>query len=427
MEILHRQKLVNRLHINRSEIKNLNLFFYGFILYMSSLSIAAKAGFSVAMLQGVQLIGLVIFIYASTKLITFRFESRYLAAAYAVYMLWTLVVILRGISGDYEYIKQLLFDSEVGIFLYLVPLIVLFPKNIVFYKRMFEAIFLLNVFYIIYILIFSRYFLGTDVNEPFGREILEVSTKNLSFPGGFVLLTYIYHSKKSRLFALAAISLAVLLAILRARRGLVFMGMSVLTFSYLIYCFVNKAKSFNASFAALGLGLLLVFAIISLNANDSVLFSSFAGRIDDDSRTGVQICLLEEMSLLDWIVGKGMHGQYYCPTIDAIDIDYRSIIETGYLNIMLKGGLISLVLLLIILLPAIFKGLFRSSNILSKGAALWIIAWMMYSHPSTVTTFSFNYLLVWISVGICYSNRLRSMPDRSIKELFWFIEKQNIT
>jgi len=394
---------------------------------MSSLAIAAKPGFNIAMLQGIQLIGLTLFIYASARLITFKFESRYLAAVYSVYMLWIFTVILRGISGDYEYIKQLLFDSEVGIFLYLVPLIILFPKNVLFYKRMFEAIFLLNVFYVIYIIVFSGNFIGTDVNDPFSREILEVSTKNLSFPGGFVLLTYIYHSKKSKLLALAVISMAVLLAILRARRGLVFMGTSILTFSYLIYGFINKAKSFHTSFATFCLALLLVFSFVGLNASDSGLFSSFANRIDDDSRTGVQICLFEEMSPLDWIVGKGMHGQYYCPTIDAIDIDYRSLIETGYLNIILKGGLVSLILLLMILVPAIFRGLFLSNNILSKGAAFWIIAWMMYSHPSTVTTFSFNYLLVWISVGICYSKRLRSMTDKSIRELFWFIEKQKIT
>ena len=79
------------------------------------------------------------------------------------------------------------------------------------------------------------------------------------------------------------------------------------------------------------------------------------------------------MKTPDWIAGRGITGQYFCPDIEEEQFnDYRSVIETGYLNIILKGGFVSLILLLLITIPAIIKGIFYSNNILSKAAGIWI-------------------------------------------------------
>jgi hypothetical protein len=39
-------------------------------------------------------------------------------------------------------------------------------------------------------------------------------------------------------------------------------------------------------------------------------------------------------------------------------------------------------------------------------------------YPATPFGFSLNYILVWISIGICYSSKLRGMSDDTIKEIF---------
>jgi hypothetical protein len=97
---------------------------------------------------------------------------------------------------------------------------------------------------------------------------------------------------------------------------------------------------------------------------------------------------------------------------------YRRGIETDYLTIILKGGIISLGLMLLIVIPAIIKGLFQSKNLISKAAAIWIFFYLIDLYPSPVTAFSLNYLLVWISVGICYSKEMRGLSDIKIKEIF---------
>ncbi len=146
-------------------------------------------------------------------------------------------------------------------------------------------------------------------------------------------------------------------------------------------------------------------------------------RITEDTRTPVEKCFYDDMKTKDWIIGKGMMGTYYCPGVDdtsseTVYTDYRSMIETDYLNIILKGGIISLGLLLLITIPAVVKGLFYSKNILSKAAALWILLWLIDLYPATVTTFTLNHLLVWISVGICYSKTIRNMEETAIQEIF---------
>jgi len=125
------------------------------------------------------------------------------------------------------------------------------------------------------------------------------------------------------------------------------------------------------------------------------------------------------MDKKDWIAGRGIDGQYYCPS-GATEDGFRGVIESDYLQIILKGGMISLGLLLLITIPAIFKGFFNSKNILSKAAATWILLWLVALFPATVTTFSLNYIMVWISIGICYSKKIRNMDEDSVKEHFHY-------
>ena len=160
-----------------------------------------------------------------------------------------------------------------------------------------------------------------------------------------------------------------------------------------------------------------------LNANRYGIFRLLTERGNEDTRTGVEVSFYKDMKIEDWIIGKGIQGSYYAPEIEEDEkariTGYRTLIETDYLNIILKGGIISLGLLLLIAIPAIFKGLFYSRNILSKASAIWILLWIILLYPATVTTFTLNYLLVWISIGICYSKSMRSLPDPKIKEYLY--------
>jgi len=168
-----------------------------------------------------------------------------------------------------------------------------------------------------------------------------------------------------------------------------------------------------------------LYAANIYNIKTNRIFSFVAERGDEDTRTGVELHFYADMKPIDWLIGRGIDGNYYCPNVDEDAVsNYRSVIETGYLQIILKGGLISLGLLLLITIPAIFKGIFYSNNILSKAAGIWIFLAVLSFYPATVDTFSMRYLLVWIAVGICYSKEIRNIPDEVLRE--YFSQKQSL-
>jgi hypothetical protein len=316
------------------------------------------------------------------------------------------------------------FDPYSGIFIYFSPLILLFPKNLHYLKKVINVILILAVFYIIYCILFIRDLLSPyDVKNSL--NIVEYFSKTLSIPIGFVLLTYIYHSNKKILFALTVTILAFIFALFRARRALAFLAIWPIIITYLVY--LNYSKDYILKIVIF----FLLASVISLSVaywqnaksylSDSSTTRWFVDRIGQNTRTEVEEYFYRDLKPIDWIIGKGMDGKYFCPGIgegiNNVSI-YRRGIETDYLTIILKGGIISLGLMLLIVIPAIIKGLFQSKNLISKAAAIWIFFYLIDLYPSPVTAFSLNYLLVWISVGICYSKEMRGLSDIKIKEIF---------
>jgi hypothetical protein len=180
-------------------------------------------------------------------------------------------------------------------------------------------------------------------------------------------------------------------------------------------------KIFLFALSLLLISTIYFFGTKIYSENQRGIFSYISDRLNegiDDTRAGVEEDLFQDMEFKDWVIGKGINGSYYSPGLDGEDFrDYRTGIETDYLAIILKGGLINLGLLLLIAIPAIFKGLFYSRNILSKAAAIWILLYLLDLYPTPVTDFTLNYLLVWISIGICYSNTIRNISENKMNLL----------
>jgi len=169
------------------------------------------------------------------------------------------------------------------------------------------------------------------------------------------------------------------------------------------------------------LALLFLGLIAFENIENSQFFEKATKRMNEDTRSGVEDYYYADMEFKDYIIGRGMSGLVAAPT--AIDNNsdhpgYREGIETDYLNIILKGGVISLGLLLLIAVPAMINCFFFSKNTLSKAAGFWILLWIISLYPSTVTTFTLNYILVWLSIGIGYSFKTRNIPEKSLEKYF---------
>ncbi len=409
----------------RSDVIFLNMFWLGFIIYTVSDSIGYTGKVNYVLLNVFQILGLLLLIPSAVILCKLKIENSFLRVFFIIYILWSLIIILRGLSFDYNYIKQLLFNPIRGIFPFLVPIVLLFPKKLSYYKKLFGVIMFLGFVYLIFSLIFIKNLLY-PYNNVLSQGMVETFSQYLSLPAGFLLLTYIFHLRFRNLFSLFLIALTFMLAVIRARRGLIFISFDILFFSVLIYQYANKTKVTNM---VLSVFVILIVSYGALNIYDSNrkdTFNLINERIGENTRSYVEANFVNDFEPKDWLIGRGLNGQYFCP---GINLDkgpnslYRTVIETGFLQIILKGGIISLALLGMIAVPAIFKGIFISNNLLAKASGIWILIFFLYAYPGVPTTFSLNYLLVWISIGICYSKEIRSLTDPEIMELIRPVKK----
>ncbi len=400
--------------ISRAKEKNLNIFWGGYLLFALSYNLSATIVYiDIRQLQALQFLGILLFTYGAVNILKFKIKSSYLKVVFILYFLWQIGIIVRGYRFDFFYLKEQLFDIGYGIFIYLTPLFLLFPQNFAYYRKLFLVIIIQSGAYLLFSTVFIKDLFNPDRQSTLSQGIAENFTA-LGFSIAFLLFTYIYHTSKKRLWALGLMAISLLIVVYRARRGWIFMHVTTLLSILMIYLIVSK-RTIMVTYLAILMALVGYFYYTNLyNQSNFGIFNFLVERGDEDTRTGVEVLFHEDMNSDEWLVGKGINGDYYCPNIDPDSTGYRSVIETGYLQLILKGGIINLVLLLLILIPSVIQGLFMSKNIFCKAFGLWTLLWIIYLYPTVGNSFTMQYILVWIGVGVCYNKKIRNMTDEQI-------------
>lgn len=370
-----------------------------------------------------QFIGILFFIYGLFT--SFKIDNStngYVRLIVSLLQIWFYILVTWSLDFKYNFIKSMLFGGEGSLMTYLIPLIVFVPRKLLFLKRATAVILILGICYFMFLIIFrDNIFKVFDVNSVSNEKyIFEYGTKWLSIAVGFVVLMYPYFSKKVKFLAFSILVTALIIATFRARRALMFMSLLPMLMAGFLYIIHSKNKllvllaSLIISIVLTGVGYKIYME------NEGGFFNTISNRGDEDTRSGVEDCFFEDFEFEDWVIGRGFDGRYFCPNIDDNYevVGYRNMIETDYLNIILKSGSVYLFLLLFIMIPAVFNGFFRSKNILSKAAGCWILFWIICLYPANVFGFSMHYLTVWIAVAICYSKKIRYISEKTLQRYF---------
>lgn len=405
---------------------NLGFFWYGFVAYTIFFVLgSAEAPFlSPANYQALQIIGFMLMALGGFGLMNFKFDNEYLKILFIINLLYSATIVLRGSQYDFNSLKLMFLDVTFGILPYFASVVVLIPRSISNYRKIFNSLLILAAFFLICVVLFYNTLHDYDRLNLVAQGLVEILSTLLALPIGYLLINFVYQTGKKGLmrfgiknmFALFVILVTLFFAIFRARRGLIFMCLTTLICMGMIYVITTKKRTLIIATAVI---LLVAGAFVVPNMKTPAMFGFLIDRGEEDTRTGVEVWMYADMSPADWVIGKGIKGKYYCPIVDNVNdaegLGYRDNIETGYLQIILKGGILSLSLLLLIFIPAVYFGLFKSRNVLSKAASMWIFLWIVYLYPSGGIVFNMNYVLVWVAVGICYSEKIRNLPDETIK------------
>ena len=360
--IIKKQYIEDRLKATPYKIFWVSLIIYslGYLAY-SSRNITEKLCLSVIA------IGILGIAYSLLLLINLKISNKYFRSIFIIYTISQLIILSQAFN-DFSFTRFLLFIYNPYIFFpYLLPIVVLIPANIFFFKRTFDYLTYLGLLLFIVFLLFMNYMLNTSTN--FSEHVLWT----FGTGGGFILLTWNYHSNKRRILAISVVLLSFFISTVLARRNIMLTFSNYILFSIILLLFNSKQSIINKILIILIVLSSFIGAYFIFNKYQDVLFARITDRLEQNTRDQIFTGFFSSMSTQDLIYGKGFDGTYYAPTIE--ENDYRSIIECGYLQTILKGGIVNLALFLLIAVPAAFLGIVKSNNTIAMAAGTIIILW----------------------------------------------------
>jgi hypothetical protein len=359
------------------------------------------------------ILSILVFSFSSYQLlINFKFESSYFKFFFLVFLLYEAFIIFRGWSFTYNDIKNYVLAGYI-FWPFIIPLFVFFDKRLSTIGLLIKWIYYLGMFFLIIFLLLPKLLLNRVSAELLASSV---------YACGFILLNarYLSNRRVTLTFVLVLVSLLSLTYVAR-RNGIVTISGFILA-GYFVNMW-HKSKTFIYRYFPIIVVCTVVF-MLSLNSFTSTLSSKLQKRITEDTRSTLFRSFFYEMRN-SMTFGKGMGGSYYFPMEEDVLEDvtesatvYRHIIENGYLQLLLTGGIIHIALIIFVLLPAAIIGIFKSANQFTMACGVAIFLWILDMFIYGLPRLSLHYILIWICVGICFKTSIRMMTNEEIQAEF---------
>lgn len=325
---------------------------------------------------------------------------------YCMLLLWCCFMYIR--SG-YENYFSLYNYGTISYFALVMPSLAILP----FIKSMIKVSVFVNVFFII------TFWIPILMSGDTG--FIQSYLESYATFAAFIFLTNKYHSKKDIYLSFTVLALAFFVAAITARRNLMLTFGLYMLLGSIFFIFNGKLKSVEVKIMSLFASLLLLSAVYYFYMSERTgTFSKITSRATENTREEVFLAFAVDMfNVKDLTLGRGMYGSYYNPGVDLDPItgesyDERGNIECGYLQLILKGGIVYLFLYSTLFIVAIFKGL-KAKNQFSKGSAIILIIQLIDMFPFGIHDFNTKTFVIWTALAVCLNRTLCNMNDEEIK------------
>lgn len=342
------------------------------------------------------------------------------------YLLLCFIMVVRGYMIDYRYqwistagMLNFHFLDKYYLLPYLMPLVCYIPWQYYRFDKFCKFASWVGVVAVIAFVLFFPSILQASTKAMAGIGFSKMES-GIDFrfytPFAFASLLAAYITPKAWRMNLLGLIAMVLINMIAARRGSSLMSTVVLVASFYFWSKFKEQKLgiLPKLTVVLLLGIAVYFVL------HSSLFDYLFQRGLQDSRSGVDIALLKQMDTWQLIFGKGLNGRYYYPImVNDYLHGWRYGSETGFYNLVLKGGyLMAFTYILLLAIPA-YKGMFKSQNLLCKAGGFFIFLSLLDLYPFGWLEFSINFLVIWMMVTLCMSPYVRDMDDDDIREQFF--------
>lgn len=352
---------------------------------------------------------LIMFFLYITTYWRINFKDKLSLHIYDILVIWILVCFIRSLLliGSTEDLKAFFLDNYMALSLFPV-LFVIAGININYFHPLNR---ILSV-YMLLVAIISVFFI-----DYFELQLF------LLMPVFYVILTIPLRSGTGKIFILL-ISVSIILVSLTNRAGIlrILIAYSIVAVYYLIlYLKINKKLLVAFIFLILLLPPLALYMGIKgdsifemLMGNNNNEYSQLDPTVD--TRTFLYYEVFQDLkSNKAFLFGKGLNAGYY----SAAFVTYnRPIVEVGFLQIILKMGIVGFLLYLIVILRALFRVLKRSKSVFMKSLGLLLASYLLMLFVENVVAYNLLNVMIWLVVGACYSDEMLSKTDEEMKQLF---------
>ena len=245
----------------------------------------------------------------------------------------------------------------------------------------------------------------------------------LVYPLFFIVLTIPLRSTWGKVLIIA-ISISVIIVSLTNRAGII-----RILFSYCILAayYIMQKVNVNKRFLFTIIFFVLMLPVVSLylGINGQSVFQIILGEENStysqlnpyaDTRTFLYYEVFQDLKGNDALLfGKGLNAGYDSPSFRTYR---REVVEVGFLQILMKMGIIGFVLYISVITLAIFKAIGRSRSLFLKSLGFLLTGYIIMLFVENQVAYNIFNVIIWISVGICLSPHYRELSDYEIKLMF---------
>lgn len=322
--------------------------------------------------------------------------------------LWCFITAFRGILQEFNFRGfVLMFVENNRILCYLTPLFLLIPFNECTLKKLkkwgFINLFVFLIINIYFIRIFSAQseadvVQDSDISIQHYISIAQLLPKGICFLAFYFIAGYFTKYEK-RCFCVFLV-LAMLAPLLMGRRS------AAATVLLIIGLFIIEKIRYNKLylFAFLFLCYILYSLFVAYETAIENMFPMLFSRLYDDTRTWLENEFYRSFrnDTISWIIGRGSLGTFH-----SYEYGNRSLVETGYLDMILHGGILLLLPYVYILFMGFIRGFFMSKNKIINGMSLFLLANLMLLYPGGHMALDLQAICIWLSVACCSSKKMR--------------------
>lgn len=307
-----------------------------------------------------------------------------------------------------NYITQYDFISYSWVWVLLIPQLPMFKS----FLRVIEALSWIGI--VMVILSFWKF---TDNGN------MQFLCEGFTLGAGLVIMTQRYHERRLNILCYTVLVLGFLTATIHARRNLMLTSGCYLMVGAVQLMFGSVVKSSGNRFV---ITMTCIFTLLCCAGfymqNDRGMFAKITSRFSDNTREYVYLHYAADFGMHpgDLVTGRSMMGTYECPGVEGESGNdgQRGVVECGYLNNILKGGFIYLLLYVTIMVIAARKG-FKAANILGKAGAWMLVFQLIDMVYFGIHSFNLKSYMLWMVVALCLNNELMQKSDDEIRHLVY--------